>query len=112
MCRIFHGLAGGLVNRTIRLVAGCLAAAWVTLVSAQSAPQQNAPAAPAATPRPTPAGAKVVASADSAANRRALVNQYCVTCHNAKLKTANLLLDELDVTKLHEHPAVAERIVR
>jgi mono/diheme cytochrome c family protein len=32
-----------------------------------------------------------------------LVNQYCVSCHNQKLKTANLLLDRIDT----DHPANA-----
>ncbi len=29
--------------------------------------------------------------------QRALLNRYCVTCHNEKLKTAGLLLDNVDV---------------
>ena len=28
---------------------------------------------------------------------RALLNRYCVTCHNEKLRTANLLLDKAEV---------------
>src|SRR5206468_11557591 len=42
----------------------------------------------------------------------ATVNQYCVPCHNARLKTANLLLDEVDLTKLGEHPDLGEKVVR
>src|SRR5580704_6595442 len=34
-------------------------------------------------------------------NTRARTNQYCVSCHNQKLKTANLLLDRADA----DHPA-------
>jgi len=33
--------------------------------------------------------------------QRALLDQYCVTCHNQRLRTAGLMLDRLDV----EHPA-------
>ena len=29
--------------------------------------------------------------------QRALINQYCVSCHNQKLKTAGLMLDALDL---------------
>jgi hypothetical protein len=35
-----------------------------------------------------------------------------VTCHNAKLKTANLLLDELDMSRLGDHAEVGEKVVR
>src|SRR6516162_649374 len=44
--------------------------------------------------------------------QRALLDQYCVTCHNAKLKTGNLLLDELDIAHLGEHAEVGEKVVR
>ena len=43
---------------------------------------------------------------------RKVVDQYCATCHNAKLKTANLLLDEMDFAKFGDHPDVGEKIVR
>ena len=32
-----------------------------------------------------------------AAPHRALLDRYCVTCHNQKLKTAGLMLDQMDV---------------
>ena len=28
---------------------------------------------------------------------RALLDRYCVTCHNARLKTAGLTLDDIDI---------------
>jgi mono/diheme cytochrome c family protein len=43
---------------------------------------------------------------------RALLDKYCVTCHNARVKTADLLLDELDVARLGDHREVAEKVVR
>ena len=43
---------------------------------------------------------------------RKLLDQYCVTCHNAKTKTANLLLDQLDLSNLDEHVEIAEKVVR
>jgi mono/diheme cytochrome c family protein len=57
-----------------------------------------------------PSAARPVA-ADPAAPR-ALLDQYCVTCHNAKLKTAGLLLDELDLTRFGDHAELGEKIVR
>jgi mono/diheme cytochrome c family protein len=52
------------------------------------------------------------AAAPDAATQRALVNQYCVTCHNARLKTADLLLDELDLAHLGDHAEIGEKVVR
>src|SRR5215469_6143820 len=37
---------------------------------------------------------------------RSILDRYCVTCHNARLKTANLVLDELDVSRLAAHADV------
>ena len=42
----------------------------------------------------------------------ALVKQYCVTCHNAKLNTANLQLDKLDLAHLGDHAEIGEKVVR
>jgi cytochrome c5 len=44
--------------------------------------------------------------------QRAVVNKYCVTCHNQKLKTADLLLDQSDVDHPAEHPEIWEKVVR
>jgi hypothetical protein len=48
----------------------------------------------------------------SAAGERALLDQYCVTCHNDKLKTANFSLQKLDLTAVGDHPEVWEKVVR
>jgi hypothetical protein len=32
----------------------------------------------------------------ASAQEQAVLNQYCITCHNEKIKTAGLLLDKLD----------------
>jgi mono/diheme cytochrome c family protein len=42
---------------------------------------------------------------------RALVDTYCVTCHNEKLKTAGLLLDRVDFTRVSSQAAVLEKVV-
>jgi hypothetical protein len=47
-----------------------------------------------------------------AAQPRAFLDKYCVTCHNQKLKTAGLTLDALDVTKVTEHAAIWEKVAR
>jgi hypothetical protein len=44
--------------------------------------------------------------------QRALINQYCVTCHNEKAKTAGLMLDKLDIDHAAEHAETFEKVVR
>ena len=43
---------------------------------------------------------------------RALLDQYCVTCHNERLRTADLALDTLDVDNVGMAPQVWESVVR
>jgi mono/diheme cytochrome c family protein len=43
---------------------------------------------------------------------RALFDQYCVTCHNQRLKTAGLSLDTVDPANLAEHTELWEKVVR
>src|SRR6202789_1618446 len=50
--------------------------------------------------------------APDATTERAVVDKYCVVCHNAKLKTANLLLDQLDLAHLGQHAEIGEKVVR
>lgn len=47
-----------------------------------------------------------------AATQNALVKQYCVTCHNDKLKTAGVSLEGLDISKAGEDSAVWEKVLR
>jgi mono/diheme cytochrome c family protein len=44
--------------------------------------------------------------------QRAVIDRYCVTCHNTRLNTANLALDTLDLAAVGEHAAVWEKVVR
>jgi mono/diheme cytochrome c family protein len=43
---------------------------------------------------------------------RALLDTYCVTCHNQRTKTAGLTFDTMDLAKLPEHADVWEKTVR
>jgi len=43
---------------------------------------------------------------------RATLDQYCVTCHNDRLKTSNLSLEKLDLSTVGDHPDIWERVVR
>ena len=44
--------------------------------------------------------------------QQALLDRYCVTCHNSQLRTAGLMLDSHDVTRVGDAPAVWETVVR
>src|SRR5262245_49495526 len=106
------------------LFGGFLAVFTVAAVSGQ-APSTSAPAgatvdksstAPAGATvdksSTAPAGATVdksltatagaTAGAQSAAESRAVLDKYCVGCHNARLKTGGLALDQLDLSRLHD----------
>ena len=50
--------------------------------------------------------------ASTAAPYRAVLNQYCVTCHNEKLKTAGLMLDKLDYAHPGPNAEIWEKVVR
>ena len=71
-------------------------AAWGSLPAA-SAPQQPLP------------GSAIPFSSPQA---RAVLDRYCVTCHNTRLKTAGLALDVVDLTETAAEAEVLEKIVR
>jgi len=52
--------------------------------------------------RPTPAQS----------SPRVFLDTYCITCHNQRLKTADLTLDVLDPSKPSDHAAVWETVLR
>ena len=47
-----------------------------------------------------------------ASGARALLDKYCVTCHNARTRTAGLTLDTTDVSRVGEGAAIWEHVVR
>jgi cytochrome c5 len=51
-------------------------------------------------------------SAASAASARILLDKYCATCHNQRLKTANLTFDAMDLSHVASDGAVWEKAVR
>ena len=44
--------------------------------------------------------------------QRALLDRYCVTCHNDRLKTANLSLQGLDLTNVANRAELWEKVIR
>ena len=51
-------------------------------------------------------------TAESPSAQRQLLDQYCVTCHNERLKTAGLTLDRVDVQNVGEHAQIWEKVVQ
>src|SRR5437763_2566668 len=47
----------------------------------------------------------------SSVGPRALLDTYCTTCHNQKLRTAGLALDTLDIAKPAANAEVWERVI-
>ena len=108
------------------LVGGCLAAWSVAVIAAQSGPAQPpptppSPPAPAVQTRPAPQPATVAAAnpattlpgLDEPAVRK-LLDTYCVTCHNSRMKTGGLVLEhpQLDLASFGANSELGERIVR
>ena len=50
--------------------------------------------------------------APEAESVRAVLDRYCVTCHNQRLRTADLALDSMDPAGVGNHPAAWEQVVR
>src|SRR5215510_7660262 len=81
---------------------GILAACVLWIVSAGVAmPRASAPQAPASEP-----------SANVTAADRAVVDKYCVTCHNQRLKTSGLALDATELNDIAAHADVWEKVIR
>ena len=72
------------------------------LVALASGPLTGAAAArqPAVAAPPSATGSEVGAPAESA-EYGALVARYCVACHNGRLRTAGLTLDDVEVSEAH-----------
>jgi len=87
-----------MTKRRLVAAAACTLLAFSAAVPAAFDPQQPSSAAAA------------VASAASA--ERALVEKYCVGCHNSRLKTGGLALDAVSVERIDDNPDVWEKAVR
>ncbi len=57
-------------------------------------------------------GLQAQQSAPSTAQHRLLVDQYCTSCHNENLRTANLALDLVGAKPVEENTSIWEQVVR
>lgn len=52
------------------------------------------------------------ASTPATTSQRELFNRYCISCHNAKLRTAGLVLDTMDTADVSKDAAAWEKVLR
>jgi mono/diheme cytochrome c family protein len=78
-----------------RVLVGCFIALTILAYQQTVQPQQTAKPAAALLPA-----------------QRALLDQYCVTCHNQKTQSGGLALDRLDLTRVPEDAETWEKVVR
>jgi mono/diheme cytochrome c family protein len=82
-------------QRTMRCASVIALIAWLVSVGdrvTQAAPQNTGPVA--------------------AASQAAVLKQYCITCHNDRLRTGNLALDSIDLANLSANADTWEKVVR
>jgi mono/diheme cytochrome c family protein len=100
----------------VLLVAAGIALGGATCWRLQAADSRVAPAASSRAAVPVSkaaAGVQTGSPATSAgADYRALLDTYCVKCHNARLKTAGLELDQLDINHVGLHADTWEKVVQ
>ena len=85
-------------GRALSIAGGLI---WLSVIA--PAIEAEAPQEPVSVAqRPTPAQS----------SPRVFLDTYCVTCHNQRLKTADLTLDVLDPSKPSDHAAVWETVLR
>ena len=92
------------MTRNITLTCICLALTW-GLTPVQVQQHHSARAQGGLTPVPVPG------SDPKNTPARELVTRYCITCHNEKLKTANLLLDRADAENVGNSADTWEKVI-
>ena len=88
------------MNRLVVVMVGAVGAALCLAVAADPIQAANS--------RQVSAGGPAV----SPSSQRALIDKYCVTCHNQKLRRAELALDTIDVQNIGAGAEVWEKVLR
>ena len=92
-------------SMTQKALTTCICLAWVGAIGFEASRSVHA-SARAVTTAQTPAR-----SAAPTTPARELVTKYCVTCHNDRLKTANLSLDKADTEQVFNSAETWEKVV-
>jgi hypothetical protein len=88
------------MNRLVVVMVGAVAAALCLAVAADPIQAANS--------RQVSAGAQAV----SPSSQRALIDKYCITCHNQKLHRGELSLETIDVQNIGAGAEVWEKVLR
>src|SRR5688500_269311 len=94
------------MTRRVRTGIGAVAVLLYVVVAHDRVSQGQTPAA-----TPAPAVAQT-APAAAVSPQKALIDQYCLGCHNDRLKSGGLALSELNLDAVHQNAEVAEKVVR
>src|SRR4249919_3424552 len=99
-----------------RTIVGCSLAFFVaaSYLQLQAAPAKSASARSASATSQgatAPGAASQAATTPATTSERALLDKYCVTCHNQRLKTAGLMLDKADVNDIGAAPEIWEKVI-
>ena len=103
-------------STAFRTIVGC-SAAFLVAASYLHLQAADAPSPPAGAARvarqgkAVPGAASQAATAPAATDQRALLDKYCVPCHNQRMKIAGLTLDTLDVHDLAAAPEIWEKVI-
>jgi len=92
-----------------RLATTCVA--WFVLIVSlgiQARPSAQQPAPPAKSAQPS----SPIGAVSAASSQRQTLDRYCVTCHNQRLVTAGLKLDDADVANPGAGAEIWEKVVR
>ncbi len=104
------------VSRTVSLVAGVVLTAMVGLYAAQVVePVAAGVLAPPLLAHPqtqVPGPVTQTTASGDPAPDRSLLDTYCVTCHNARVQTAGLMLDTIDLSQVGVNAELLEQVTR
>src|SRR5687767_597207 len=89
-----------------------LVASWLVILSGGFGYLHAGGQAPRSLPEPAATVSASGVPATGNVEPGALVRRYCVTCHNARLKTGDLVLENLDLADVAAHSATWEKVVR
>ena len=107
MRRVRHRAPDAFLNeRVVTIGLAGLALSVCLCLQTRASVQQRAPQVEVAQSSPSTGAVPPVSS------QRGVIDRYCVTCHNQKLKTAGLMLDEADVANPGAGSEVWEKVVR
>src|SRR5262245_45703814 len=87
-------------------------ASWAAIVLPAFASMWTSQVQAAGALRQVPAPQSTSTPTTSSASQQAVVDRYCIGCHNQRTKAGGLTLDSMDLSKVPQGADVWERVVR